>query len=352
MQTVKFGNVPVGTGHPTLFMAEIGLYFNQDIGQARETIAQLRDFGVRVVKGEVLHDADIVLDDGFMLQYQTHAGKTAEKYRALVERKVMPLSTWRSLYRICADANLPFVVSSYDVKTIDFLVDIGAAAIKLASNNISHLPLVVHAARSKLPVYIDSGKSAFADVDLAVRTLRDNGCEQIVINHNPDGHPSPPEDHNLRIIESYKRMYECPVGLSCHYVGTEVLYTSIGLGYDILEKPVVPDVKVQEWGTPWAMNLGDVPNVLKRVDDCWQALGHTYRVKRYADSDQPARMGLVAAKAIAVGERLSLDNVRFAWPNHGIVSRDWDRVKNAQVAKALKSGEPITWNHVGLDTAS
>ncbi len=352
MKSVNFGHVPVGHGHPTLFMAEIGLYFNQDIGLARETVSALRDFGVRVVKGEVLHDADIVLDDGYILQYQTHSGKTAEKYRALVERKVLPLSTWRTLYRLCTDANIPFVVSAYDMKTIDFLVDIGAAAVKIASNNLSHLPLIAHAARSGLPVYIDTGKAGFADVDLAVRTLRENGCERFVINHNPDGHPSPPEEHNLRIVETYKKMYECPVGLSCHYVGNEILYTSIGLGYDVLEKPVLRDVSIEEWGTPWAMNLSEVPDLLRRVADCWRALGHTYRPKMYRDSDHPARMGIVAAQAIVPGEKLSLDKVRFAWPNHGIVARDWNRVDGVRVARALAAGESITWGHVGLDTAS
>jgi len=352
VKKVYLGDVPVGDGCPAVFMAEIGLYFNQDMGEARDTVERLKEYKVPVIKGEVLHDVEVALDDGFVLQYETASGIKAEPYRDMCARKVQPLDIWRKLYRLCSDANIPFVVSAYDMKTIDFLVDIGAAAVKISSTNLSHIPLIRHAGKSGLPVYLDSGKCDFADVAQAVRALQESGCEEFILNHNPDGHPAPPEDHNLRIIESYTRMFDCPVGLSCHYVGPEILYAAVGAGYHILEKPVIPDLTVEEWGTPWAMDLNDVPVVMAKVQDCSLARGNTFRTKRYVDSDHAGRMGIVAKVDLKPGDTFQLENVHFAFPNRGIVSRDFDRICGVRVAKELKAGEPVTWEHVGLVTSS
>ncbi|HIF10539.1 MAG TPA: spore coat protein [Sneathiellales bacterium] len=352
VKTVMLGDVPIGPDHPAILMPEIGLYFNQDIGQARDTIQYMADLGVKVVKGEVFHDIEVVLDDGFVYEYETFQGHRAEKYRDLCARKVLPLETWRQLYRSCSDANIPFVVSAYDFTAIDFLEDIGATCIKVASNNLSHLPLIRHAAKSGLPVMLDAGKCTMADVAMAIDELRQAGCEDFILNHNPDGHPAPPEAHNLRIIETYQAMIGRPVGLSCHYNGNEMLYTAIGCGYSLLEKPVVPDNTIDEADTPWAMNLVDLPNLMKTVDACSAARGNTFREKIFSDADHAARMGLVAKRNLQPGERLALDNVYFAWPCRGIIARDWKRVEGAALRQAVDEGQSISWKDVGLDTGA
>ena len=172
---VRLGGVPVGPGYPPLLLPEIGTYFDRDVEQARQTIRRVKEAGAQVIKGEVFHTPDIVLDDGFVYRYATHRGERAERYRTIIERKVLPFATWQELYGFCHEVGLPFVVSAYDLETVDFLVEIGAAGIKLASNNLVHVPLLRHAAKSGLPLLLDTGKANLEEVARAVAIVREAG---------------------------------------------------------------------------------------------------------------------------------------------------------------------------------
>lgn len=350
--TVYLGEVAVGPGHEAVFMPEIGTYFDQDVTKARETIRLVKQAGAKIIKGEVFHTPEIVLNDGFIYRYATLQGGKAERYRDIVARKVLPFCVWREVYGLCRDLGLPFVVSAYDLETVDFLVDIGAAGIKLATSNIVHVPLLRHAAKTGIPVLLDTGKCSFEEVAHAIDVVRQAGCQDLIINHAPDGHPATAEEHNLRIIETYQRAFNCPIGLACHYIGDEILYAAVGLGYNLLEKPVCADPEAHDVDCAWALALSDMPKVIRRVRSCANALGKPYRDQRYTDTDHPARMGLVAKHDLPLGARLSLESVRFAWPCRGISGRDWDRVVDAEVVVPVEAGAPITWAHVKINSTT
>lgn len=350
--SIALGSVVLGGDGPPLLMPEIGSYFNRDIGRACETIASLKQQGMRIVKAEVFLSADIVSDPAFRYAYQAPSGPREESYRAIVERKVMPRDDWTTLFKTCRDLGLPLVVSVYDMASLDFAGAEGAAGLKLASNNLTHIPLLRRAAQSGAAVFLDTGKANLSDVALALETVHDCGCERVVVNHNPDGHPAPAETHNLRIIETYRSAFGCPVGLSDHYVGTEMAVLSVGLGYAVIEKPVTHDLSLDEVDMPWAIHLNAAAGLARSLEQAWLALGAPRRSRRFSDSDHPARMGLVADRPIGTGETLRLDMVRFAWPLSGIAARDWDTVAGWRVRRNIPEGRPLGWSDVEPDAAS
>ncbi len=342
------GNVPVGADHPTLFMPEICLYFGRDVGAARERIQMVKDAGFDVIKGEVALTAEIVLDDGFIYEYETHHGRRARPYREIIEELVMPMETWTALYRACHDLGLATVVSAYDKAAVDFLVDVGAACVKISGNNLVNVALIRHAAKTGLPVMMDSGKANLEEVARAVDVLRQAGCEDFILNHAPDGHPAAPADHHLRIIETYQRAFDCPVGLADHHTGDEIMYAAVGMGYSLLEKPVVPEPEEVDVDAPWTMRLSDMAAVRRKVQACWEARGQTRRPVHYTDKDHAARMGVVTARAVTVGEALDETSARFAWPLRGISVYHWDLVDGATFTRDMAADQPVQWDDVQL----
>lgn len=354
--SIMLAGIPVGAEHPPVFLAEIGTFFNQDIAKAEVTIRRIVEAARQsggtpvVLKGEILHDASICLDDDTMETYASKSGEVKrERYRALIERKLVPLDTYRALFGIVAAAGMPFMVSVYDPIGADFALESGACALKIASANITNVPLIRHVAAKGLPLVVDSGRASLEDVARAVQTARGAGATQILVEHSPDGHPARPEAHNLRLLQTYAQAFEVPVGLSDHHVDEEMLYVAVALGASLIEKGVALDAGTLEQDVSHAMVIEDLPRTLRRLNNAWVALGRSRRDPTVALTGTVAtsqRQGLVARRDLVSGDRVSADTVGTAWPAKGIPVHHWDIVAGWEVTEPLAQGSVIEWCHV------
>ena len=303
-----------------------------------------------VLKTEILDDPEICLPSDVLETYASKGGAVKqENYRALIERKVMPTAEYVPLFRMCREAAIPFVVSVYDFKAADFSKAQGAAALKIASSNVTHVPLIRHVAGLGLPMVIDTGRTSIAEVHRAVDTARRAGCEDIILQHSPDGHPAPAKAHNLRIMQTYVAAFGLPVGISDHYTGVEMLYVAVALGASVLEKGVYFDPDELDQDISHTMSIDDLPRVLRLVHDSWLSLGRPARDPRQTIDwviGTSQRQCLVAARDLESGDRIGLDTVRFAFPSLGIPVEHWDTVAGWTATRALSAGEPIRWEHV------
>lgn len=357
--TRKFsiGKYLLSADAPPIFFAEIGSYFNGDVALASRMITQVLEAAQQVpaqplaLKTEILDDVELCLPGETMETYAAKDGRTRrENYRALIERKVVPLEKYAELFKLCTDADVPLVVSIYDFKATDFAVKHGAAALKIPSSNLVHIPLIRYVAQQGLPMVIDSGRSTIAEVHRAIATARGAGCQDIVLQHSPDGHPALPKAHNLRIFNTYLQAFGLPVGLSDHHVGLEMLYMAIAMGATVLEKGVHVDADELDQDISHSMPIGDLPKVLRSVYAAWQAMGKPARdprdkIEGVIGTSQ--RQCLVAKTDLKPGDAISYDNVRFAFPCLGIPVENWDLVSHWRMIRAVEGGKPIDWNDVG-----
>lgn len=341
--TVYIGKVPVGDNYPTVFMAEVGTFFNQDIELAKEFLHAAVEAGVQVFKTEILHNADVCLKGtGLSHEYNHAGGKHVEDYRALVERKVVPLKDYRKIFQLCHDLDIPVVASVYDLEGIDFLKAEKGSAIKIARDNINNVPLIRYAAKSGLPIILDAGGTYLDEVAFAVRLIRNAGGNDIIVNLHPAANPAPAQAHNLRVISLYKQAFDIPVGLSCHYRGDEILYVAVGQGLNLIEKGIFDDPDKIEQDIVSALDVRDLKSVVQKVRNCWMALGKGQpQVKE--PRDLSTRKGLVALADIAQGETLNHANVGYAWPPLGISVEYWDTVMNKTAQKAIPKNQIISW---------
>jgi len=351
MNTVHLGKVPVGDPHPVVLVAETGTFFNQDIGLAREFLTRVSEAGVPVFKTEILHDPDVCLrESGLNITFNHATGKQVESYRQLIERKTVPLAEYAKLFAHCRELDLPFVASVYDRAGVDFLVREGGAAIKIARHNMAHHPLIADSARTGLPLIFDAGLVYLDELAHAVRIARAEGAP-VIINHHPGPNPTPAEKQNLRVMQTWKQTFDCPVGLSCHYRGDEILFAAVGAGANLIEKGVVDDNTRVEQDVVSALNLAELKNFHDRLLRCSAALGD--RFPQIAEPrDLNTRKGLVATRAIAADETLSPENTGFAWPPQGVKSEHWEVVAGQTAARAIDAGEPIRWEDVHFRAAT
>lgn len=352
----KLGKFMVGQSHPPIFFAEVGSYYNGDYALAESMIAsvikaiKLVPHQPAILKTEILNNPEICLKSEVEETYTNKTGAIKkENYRTLIERKVMSLDNYKKLFKFIKDSGIDFVVSVYDFEAADFAKEQGAAALKIASSNIVHIPLIRHVATLGLPVVVDTGRSSLAEVYNAVSNLRKFSCSNIIVQHSPDGHPALPKAHNLKMLQTYQQCFNLPTGLSDHYIGTEMLYMSIALGACVLEKGLNFDPNDLDQDISHSMSFEALPGVLQSVYDCWQALGKTERnfndkIEGVIGASQ--RQCLVAKSDLKPGDKISLEKVRFAFPCLGIPVEHWDIVNGREILSAIEQNTPIEWEDV------
>ena len=185
---------------------------------------------------------------------------------------------------------------------------------------------------------IDTGKANVDEVIHATSILKEYGCEELIVNHTPDGHPCDAKDHNLLIIETYRRLFNCPIGIADHYNGTSMMFAAAALGYNIIEKPVVHSTDTNDWGALWCMNIDDLQPVIKQINECSIARGKPRKEKRYSDLDHQGRMGIVAIKGLSKGEFITEDKLYGAYPMRGLSIFYWDLVVGGKAIRNIEAG--------------
>jgi sialic acid synthase SpsE len=346
IQPVKLGNVLVGEQYPTVFMAEVGTFFNQDIDLAVSYLQSIADAGAEVFKTEILHDPEVCLrNSGAKAIYKHATGVTEEDYRQLIERKIVSLDEYARLFRLCHKLKIPFVCSVYDKVGIDFLSEMKGAGIKFARDNVTNIGLVRYAAKTKIPIIMDAGNLYLSEIATTLEIIREYRAGDVIILHHPAANPAPASVHNLRVIQTYKNVFKVPVGLTCHYRGDEILYAAVAAGADIIEKGVVNDPDGNEQDIVSAANINELPLITSKIRNCYEAMGHNvWKVKE--PRDQISWKGMTAKNDIERGESLDIQNIGFAFPPEGIAAVYWDLVEGKVAARKINKGEIISWSDI------
>jgi sialic acid synthase SpsE len=347
VKTVNIGSVPVGDGHPPVLVAEIGSFFKKDMDRAADFLERAVAAGAPVFKTEILHSADVVLPSTGLDHTFSHAqGKRTQDYRALIEERVVPLDKYRVLLERCHALKTPFVASVFDAKGIDFLVEMKAAGIKISRNYANHYVLIRRAADTGLPVIFDVGEMYFSETMAAVEIVRSAGAPVIILHH-PGANPSPAGVHNMRVIETYKRMIDAPIGLSDHYRGDLMVYVAAALGANMIEKGIVNDPDAAEADIVSAARFSELKHMLDQLRQVWESLGDG-RDHTQPSRNLSSRAGLVAAKPLRRGETMTMDKAQWSWPPLGIASEFWPLIENAKLIADVPQGKPLTWADFGI----
>ena len=317
---------------------------------ARDLVSKIAKAGAPIIKGEILHDPGIVLKGNSVENYLANDGSVIEeKISDVIERKIIPLEIYEALLTSCKSLHLEFVLSVYDKKGADFARDIGASALKIASSNIVHQPLITHVAKLELPMIIDTGKSTFEEIVRAVQWANDAGGKMILIQHSPPAPPAPINEQNLGFLNVLERSFGFPVGLSDHHYGDEMLFAAIALGASCVEKGIIPDNLECEQDGFHALKIGEFEAVFNKCMNIAEALsGQNMRLSNSVDR-HPYRMGLVASSDIEIGDILNENNVKFAFPTKGIPVENWESVIGLQASQNIPTEKEISWRDIHFE---
>jgi N-acetylneuraminate synthase len=256
-EPIVIADTRVGPGHPCFIIAEIGINHNGDVELAKTLIDVAVSAGCNAVKFQKRTPQLCVPDEQKALERDTPWGRlTYLEYRERIE---FGQKEYEEINRHCRKQGILWTASCWDRPSLDFLEQFRPPFNKVSSSMLTNRELLAAYASTGRPLVISTGMSTISEIDDAVAFLGNRAPWMLL--HCTSTYPARPEEINLRVIDSLRDRYKCPIGYSGHEVGLQISIGAVSRGADVLERHITLDRAM--WGSDQAASVE--PQGLQRL---------------------------------------------------------------------------------------
>jgi len=329
-------------------IAEAGVNHNGDINLAKKLIDVAHKAGADAVKFQTWKPGELTGRFAIKVEYLETSTPEDESRFELSKRLCLPYDAFRELKSYCENVGIQFLSTPDGFESLNFLVDeLDMPIIKIGSTELNHIAFLEAVGKKHRPVILSTGLGTLAEVDSAVTALRSGGGPDLPISilQCTSQYPAPSEEMNLRVIETYSKAFNVPVGLSDHSEGIEASIASVALGATIIEKHFTLDRTME--GPDHAASLTPT-----ELNDFVIALRHISKmlgngVKSPTQSEisnmEGIRRSVVAAHDLDVGSILQNSDLTCKRPGTGIAPPFIELLIGHKLTRSLVEDEPIQW---------
>ena len=345
MSLISINGRLIGVGYPTYIIAEMSANHNQDFNQAVKIIEAAKEAGADAIKLQTYTPDTITIDcrhEYFQIKQGTiWAGRNLYD---LYGEAYTPWEWQPKLKEIANDLGLDFFSTPFDHTAVEFLEEMKVPSYKIASFELVDLPLIRRIAQTGKPIIMSTGMASLAEIDEAVRTIREAGGNQLALLKCSSAYPAPPDEMNLRTIPHLAAAFGLPVGLSDHTLGIAVPVAAVALGACIIEKHFTLSREMPGPDSAFSLEPHEFKAMVKAVHTAERALG----VVHYGVSEREAksrlfRRSLFVVQDMKAGEIFTEENVRSIRPGHGLPPKYLNEVLGKQAKQDIARGTPLTW---------
>ena len=342
----EIGRRRVGGGAACYVIAEAGANHNRDLGVARELIDVAADAGADAVKFQTYSGASIYSSKTPRFEYL----KDDRSPQELLEAISLPRDWQPKLAEHARDRGIHFFSTPFDHEAVDQLAALGVPAMKIASFEIVDLPLIRKAAATGVPLILSTGMAIYGEIEDALEAVASEGNERVALLRCASVYPSPPEIMNLRAMETMRRAFGVPVGLSDHTTGISVPAGGAALGMELLEKHFTLSRSMEGPDHPFALEPGELKAMVTAVREVEVALGNG-RLEGPSEAEAKemyslARRSIVAVSDIPAGTEITREMLTTKRPGHGIPPKHIDLMVGRVARADIEADDVITWEMV------
>ena len=275
---VQIGMRWVGDGHPAYIIAEAGINHNGDIENAKKLIEAAKHAGVDAVKFQKRTPELCVPPEQRSQMRETPWGYiTYMEYRQKTE---FGQPEYDEIARFCKEIGIDWFVSVWDEEAVNFMERYDPICYKIPSASLTDLNLLKHLRKTGRPLILSTGMSTMEQIKKSVASI---GEDKLVLTHATSTYPCDPHELNLRMIETLRKTFTCPVGYSGHEVGLVTSAVAVGLGACMVERHITLDRAM--WGSDQAASVepGGFERLVKYIRVTEESIGDG--VKRVYDSE-------------------------------------------------------------------
>lgn len=339
----KIGNKEIGDNNPTFIIAELSANHMNDFDIAVKTIEAIAESGADAVKFQTFTPDTITLNcDNEYFHIKQGTVWDGQLLYDLYEDAYMPWDWQPKLKKIAEDLGLIVFSSPFDKTSVDFLEDMDVPAYKIASFEITDIPLIKYVAGKNKPIIISTGIAEKEDIELAIETCLKEGNDKIAILKCTSSYPAPYEEINLKTINDMEKKFNTTVGLSDHTLGDEIAIAAVTLGAKIIEKHFILDKKLGGPDCEFSMEPQEFKKMVTAIRNTEKALGTvSYKLSDKTRKNREFSRSLFVVKDIKKGELITEENVRSVRPGFGLHPKYLEEVLGKKAKKDLEKGTPF-----------
>jgi pseudaminic acid synthase len=334
----------IGPGHPVYVIAEISSNHGQSFETAAALVRGAAAAGADAVKLQTYTPDTITIDsDGPAFVQGDSSLWKGTTLHSLYEKAYMPWEWQPRLNAIANEFGLDCFSSPFDATAVDFLMEMGVPAFKIASFELVDLPLIRKVARTGRPMIMSTGMATDAEIDEAVAVARRAGATEIALLKCTSAYPSPPEAVNLQAIPAMAERWGVPIGLSDHTKGVAVAAAAIAMGAALIEKHVTTSHADATPDEAFSLDLDEFSSMVEAIRTVERAMGQPRIGPTDAEAESRRfRRSLFIVEDVAAGEPLTERNVRSIRPAAGMHTREYEAVLGRRAAIAISRGTPLS----------
>ena len=337
---MKIGNYTINNNSPVFIIAELSANHNGNLDNALATIKAAKRAGADCIKLQTYTADTITLNsdqEDFLIKGTIWDGR---KLYELYQEAYTPWEWHEQIYAAAAAEGLICFSSPFDKTAVDFLETLNTPAYKIASFEITDIPLIEYVASKGKPIIISTGIAEQADIELALEACRKQGNHNIALLKCTSSYPAPIEEANMIMVKDLAERYDVISGLSDHTMGSTVPIVATVFGAKIIEKHFIIDRSIGGPDASFSMDEGEFTAMVKAVREAEKAIGvidYTLTEKQAKGKD--FSRSLYIAEDVNEGGILTEKNLRSVRPGFGMHPKFLPDLLGKTASKDYKKGD-------------
>ena len=319
---IEINGRKIGDDFPPYIIAEMSANHNGDINNAYKIIDMAKSSGADCIKIQT-YTPDTLTIDSKLPDFQLTDGLwSGQSLYQLYKSAYMPWEWHQPLFEYSKKIGITIFSSPFDNTAVDLLEDLNTPAYKIASFEAIDLPLIKYVSQTGKPMIISTGMADAIEIQEAIETAREGGCQNLAILHCVSSYPAPASDYNLKTIIDMKKKFDLVTGLSDHTIDNTNAITSVALGASIIEKHVTLNRNGGGPDDSFSLESKELRELCLATKTAWIALGKVdYGLKSSEQSSVKFRRSLYFVKDIKKGEVITKDHIRSIRPGYGLAPK-------------------------------
>lgn len=344
---MKIGNRHIGSDYPCFIIAELSANHGHNIEIAKETIRAAKRAGADAIKLQTYTADTITIDcekDDFLIKGTIWEGR---KLYDLYKEAFLPWEWHQELFETAKEEGLICFSSPFDKTAIDFLEELNAPAYKIASFEITDIPLIEYAASKQKPMIISTGIADDKDIELVIETCRKVGNNEIILLKTSSQYPAKIEDAHLKMIPDLAERFKVLSGLSDHTSGEFVPIVAVALGAVMIEKHFILDRSIGGPDASFSLDEAEFKKMVDAVRNTEKALGKIdYKLTEKAAQSRKFSRSLYIVEDVRKGDLITVHNIRSIRPGFGLHPKFYNQILGKTFNQNIKKGTPLSFDQI------
>lgn len=344
---MKIENKEIGNDSTVFIIAELSANHNGSLEIALETVKAAKRAGADCIKLQTYTADTITIDsrkEDFLIKGTIWEGKNLYE---LYQEAYTPWEWHKEIFELAESEGLVCFSSPFDKTSVDFLEDLNTPAYKIASFEITDIPLIEYVASKGKPVIISTGIAEMEDIELALDACRRMGNEDIALLKCTSSYPAPIEEANMVMVKDLSERYGVISGLSDHTIGSTVPIVATAMGAKIIEKHFILDRSLGGPDASFSMDEHEFTEMVKTVRQAEKAIGKVdYNLTDKQRKGKDFSRSLYVVEEIKAGDIITERNVRSIRPGFGLHPKYLKEILGKTFLRDMQKGSRVTINGI------